>query len=135
MVREQTTRGDNLNEAIVVLSAATELVERAHTKGADARDDQGRPVLPTENDAVAWSAAGALFKAGRAVRFPVFLDALAALAAAVGVDAGDVRRWPEEQAPTLTRQLCERVWEWEDRPHRTTGHVLSALARAKEMIV
>lgn len=123
-----------MNDSVAVLAAAAALIaEHGHCKHADAHNAEGLPVAPHDPQASRWSVTGALVFVGRAAPGRVFLDALHAFAKAVGVlDFKDVREWEWHDAPTLSRQLCERVWEWEDRPQRTTEHILSAFARAKE---
>lgn len=123
-----------MNTPVAVLTAAASLIsEHGHCKRADAHNAQGVSVMPSDPLARAWSVTGALLHVGKAATGRVFLDALHAFAKAVGVfEFAEVREWEWADAPTLSRQICERVWEWEDRPQRTVEHVLSAFARAKE---
>lgn len=120
---------------IDVLDGAALLIERGHCTGANARDTEGRPVYPHDPEAVAWDMTGALLVAGRDAVTGAFLDALHGVAKSVGVFGYDAaREWRCEELPTLTREMCEKVWKWEDAAGRKVAHVLSAIERAKEYV-
>lgn len=123
-----------MEDSVAVLDAAASLIaEHGHCKSADAHNAQGRPVMPHDSTARTWGITGALVLVGKPATGRVFLDALHAFAKAVGVFGfAEVRDWDWSEVPALSRQLCERVWEWEDRPGRTAEHVLRAFDRAKE---
>lgn len=121
-----------MEDARAVLAAAATLIGVGYCRGSDAVDGAGHPVLPHAERACAWSATGAIFLAGRGATGRVWIDAMRALARAVGVEHMRELKW--ENAPMLVRELCDHVWKWEDEPERTQGHVLEAFETAKEYV-
>jgi len=117
-----------------VLTAAAALIKKhGHCRDADARDMLGKPVYPHEHGARERSATGALLVAGRDFPCKTWLLALQAFAQAVGITEFEhIASMTWEEIPPTARELCERVWEWEGAPWRTTDHVLDAFERAKE---
>ena len=121
--------------ADVLMGVSTLLYKTTHITGADARNEAGAPVMSNDPSAVGYSLTGALLKVGNAASGTVFLDALFALCKGVGVVALDERReWGWDVAPTLTRELCLLLWEWEEDPARTPKHIFNALAMAREAL-
>jgi hypothetical protein len=55
---------------------------------------------------------------------------LEALARAIGA-RGEIL--PKDD-PDQTREMCEKIWEWEDQDWRTIDHVLAAFTRAGEAV-
>lgn len=121
-----------MSDSTAVLVAAADLIRaHGHCKSADARDERGIAVLPFEKSARTWSVTGAMIAAGRATDGRTWLSALVAFGRAVGIlDFKNPREWEWTEAPLLARALCERIWEWEERPWRLPEHVLAAFENA-----
>lgn len=95
------------------------------------RDVLAAAALHIDYNGVSRSVTDAMVIASKRGKARLLLHALHAFATAIGLDAvDDLRgaRW--EVAPDRVRQLCERIWAWEDQPERTAEQIVWALAEA-----